>query len=103
MRTTGVESYATRLCNVYNSTVRLAQLKKVELFNRATISLEKINEVIPMKILACLVMLGTYYLGTYSDVEKNHYDMDSGLIVVENGDARIDNQQYYVGQFGEPR
>ena len=26
-------------------TVRLAQLKKVELFNRATISLEKINEV----------------------------------------------------------
>lgn len=56
-----------------------------------------------MKILACLVMLGTYYLGTYSDVEKNHYDMDSGLIVVENGEAHIDNQQYYVGQFGEAR
>lgn len=56
-----------------------------------------------MKILACLVMLGTYYLGTYSDVEKNHYDMDSGLIVVENGTAHIDNQQYYVGQFGMPR
>ena len=56
-----------------------------------------------MKILTVLVMLGTYYLGTYSDVEKNHYDMDSGLIVVENGEAHIDNQQYYVGQFGEPR
>lgn len=103
MRTIGVESYATQQCNVYNSTVRLAQLKKVELFNRATISLEKINEVIPMKILTVLVMLGTYYLGTYSDVEKNHYDMDSGIIVVENGSPRIDNQQYYVGQFGEVR
>ena len=45
MRTTGVESSDTQQCNVYNSTVRLAQLKKVELFNRATISLEKINEV----------------------------------------------------------
>lgn len=56
-----------------------------------------------MKILVCLVMLGTYYLGIYSDVEKNHYDMDSGLIVVENGSPRIDNQQYYVGQFGMPR
>lgn len=56
-----------------------------------------------MKMLMCLVMLGTYYLGTYSDVEKNHYDMDSGLIVVENGSPRIDNQQYYVGQFGMPR
>jgi hypothetical protein len=64
---------------------------------------KKINEVILMKILTVLVMLGTYYLGTYSDVEKNHYDMDSGLIVVENGEAHIDNQQYYVGQFGEAR
>lgn len=63
-----------------------------------------------MKILACLVMLGTYYLGTDNvpstdnvPTEKIAYDMDSGIIVVENGSPRIDNQQYYVGQFGEPR
>lgn len=56
-----------------------------------------------MKILVVLVMLGTYHLGTYHDVEKNHYDMDSGLIIVDDGMPRIDNQQYYVGQFGMPR
>ena len=57
-----------------------------------------------MKILVCLVMLGTYYLGTdNAPTEKIAYDMDSGLIVVENGNARIDNQQSYVGQFGEVR
>lgn len=57
-----------------------------------------------MKILVCLVMLGTYYLGTdNAPTEKNYYDMDSGIIVVENGTPRIDNQQYYVGQFGEAR
>lgn len=57
-----------------------------------------------MKILVCLVMLGTYYLGTDNvPTEKIAYDMDSGIIVVENGSPRIDNQQYYVGQFGEVR
>lgn len=57
-----------------------------------------------MKILVCLVMLGTYYLGTdNAPTEKIAYDMDSGLIVVDNGMPRIDNQQYYVGQFGMPR
>ena len=102
MKTIGVELSDIQLCNVYNSTVRLAQLKKLS-FSIGLLLAEKINEVISMKILACLVMLGTYYLGTYSEVEKNHYDMDSGIIVVENGSPRIDNQQYYVGQFGEVR
>ena len=57
-----------------------------------------------MKRLAILLMLCTWQLATITDdLNRNIVDMDSGLIVVENGTAHIDNQQYYVGQFGEPR
>jgi hypothetical protein len=71
---------------------------------KATIKPKNLIGVILMKILVCLVMLGTYYLGTdNAPTEKNYYDMDSGLVVVKNGEANIDNQQYYVGQFGMPR
>lgn len=57
-----------------------------------------------MKRLAILLMLCTWQLATITDdLHRNIVDMDSGLIIVENGNARIDNQQYYVGQFGEPR
>ena len=49
-------------------------------------------------------MLCTWQLATITDdLHRNIVDMDSGLIVVENGSPRIDNQQYYVGQFGMPR
>ena len=57
-----------------------------------------------MKRLIILVMLCTWQLATITDdLHSNVVDMDSGLIIVENGNARIDNQQYYVGQFGLPR
>ena len=57
-----------------------------------------------MKRLAILLMLCTWQLATITDdLHRNIVDMDSGLIVVKNGEAHIDNQQYYVGQFGEPR
>lgn len=57
-----------------------------------------------MKRLAILVILCTWQLATITDdLHKNVVDMDSGLIVVKNGEAHIDNQQYYVGQFGMPR
>ena len=57
-----------------------------------------------MKRLTILLMLCTWQLATITDdLHRNIVDMDSGLIVVENGSPRIDNQQYYVGQFGEPR
>lgn len=57
-----------------------------------------------MKSLAILLMLCTWQLATITDdLHSNKVDMDSGLIVVKNGEAHIDNQQYYVGQFGEPR
>lgn len=64
----------------------------------------KISEVILMKSLAILLMLCTWQLATITDdLHRNVVDMDSGLIVVKNGEAHIDNQQYYVGHFGEPR
>lgn len=57
-----------------------------------------------MKRLMILVILCTWQLATITDdLHKNAVDMDSGLIVVKNGEANIDNQQYYVGQFGMPR
>lgn len=57
-----------------------------------------------MKRLTILVILCTWQLATITDdLHRNVVDMDSGLIIVENGNARIDNQQYYVGQFGLPR
>ena len=57
-----------------------------------------------MKRLMILVILCTWQLATITDdLHKNVVDMDSGLIVVKNGEANIDNQQYYVGQFGMPR
>lgn len=58
-----------------------------------------------MKRLIILVMLCTWQLATITDdLHSNVVDtMESGLIIVRNGEARIDNQQYYVGQFGLPR
>ncbi len=57
-----------------------------------------------MKRLVILLMLCTWQLATITDdLHRNVVDMDSGLIVVENGEARIDNQQYYVNIFTEAR